>query len=108
MSFQKILDWAIKAAPGEELIYHKGKQLSNFQNLHDYSDDVWGARYCYNVGLVDLKQRRDGRLFFYIAQKKSVQSPPEKAYSVDGHRVDRFPIPTRYFRNGANDVSVAA
>lgn len=98
MTFDNVLSWALKAKPGEELIYHKGKQLSAIQNRHDYSDAVWGARWCYNAGLVDFKQKRDGSQFFYIAQKRKEVSPPEPAYA-DGHRIDRFAIPYRYYRN---------
>lgn len=100
MTFDNVLSWALKSKPNEELIYHKGKQLTNVQNQHDYSDAVWGARYCYNGGIVDLVQRRDGTQFFYIARKRKSVTPPEPAY-VDGNRVDRFPIPYRYYRNSS-------
>ena len=100
MTFDNVLDWAIKAKPGQKLIYHKGKQLTNTQKQHDYSDSVWGARYVYNAGLVELVQKREGLLFFYTAIKKSETAPPSPAYSIDGARTDRFAIPPRYFRRG--------
>lgn len=103
MTFDNVLSWALKAKPGEQLVYHKGKQLTNVQNKHDYSDAVWGARYCYNGGLVELFQRRDGSQFFYIAMRKRVIEAPEKAYAYNcGARVDRFAIPYRYYRNSCH------
>lgn len=101
MTFDHVLSWALKAKPGEKLIYHKGKQLTNIQNKHDYSDAVWGARYCYNAGLIELVQKRDGGQFFYTAIKRKAISPPEPAYSIDGDRIDRFAIPHRFYRNSA-------
>lgn len=100
MTFDNVLDWAIKAKPGKTLIYHKGKQLTNTQKQHDYSDSVWGARYAYNAGLVELVQKREGLLFFYTAIKKADIGPPAPAYSKDGTRIELFAIPTRYFRRG--------
>lgn len=113
MTFDEVLTWAIKAKPGAKLVYHKGGQLTNFQKRHDYSDAVWGARYCYNAGLVDLVQKVEGfrepRTFFYTAIRREAVRPPEPAYSKDGQRVDlfripdhlraeKFGIPSRYFK----------
>lgn len=102
MTFDNVLSWALKAKSGEQLVYHKGKQLTNVQNKHDYSDAVWGARYCYNGGLVELFQKRDGSQFFYIAVKKRAIAAPEKAYDANGNRIDRFAIPYRYYRNSCH------
>jgi len=99
MTFENVLSWALQAKSGDELIYHKGGQLTNYQNKHDYSDAVWGARYCYNGGIVELKQRRDGSQFHYVAQKKSVIDQPKPAYDIEGNRTEKFSIPYCYYRN---------
>lgn len=105
MTFDKVRDWAMKAAPGASLIYHKGSQLSNIQKRHDYSDAVWGARFCYNCGLVDLVQKVEGpthnRTFYYTAIRKSVVKPPDPAYSIDGSPIHLFPIPERFLSKKA-------
>lgn len=99
MTFDNVLSWAIKARPGEVLIYHKGSLLTDFQNKHDHSDAVWGARYCYNAGLVDFTQKKDGSQFFYIATKRRNIEPPSPAFAKDtDKRIDRFPIPYRFYR----------
>lgn len=100
MTFDQVLDWALKARPGEKLIYHKGKQLTNTQKQHDYSDAVWGARYAYNAGIIELIQKREGLSFFYTAVRKAVKQPPAPAYSIDGQKIHLFAIPTRFFRRG--------
>jgi hypothetical protein len=100
MTFDGVLSWALKAKAGDELVYHKGGQLTNFQNQHDYSDAVWGARYCYNGGLVDLFQRRDGTQFFYTARKRrNIEPPSADAVNPGTHK---FAIPYLYYCNSAN------
>lgn len=102
MTFDSVLKWALSAKPGEEYIYHRGEQLSNFQNKLDFSDAVWGARYCYNGGIVDFKQYRDGSQFFYVAQKKRTIAKPPPAWDMDGNRIEGFSIPYRFFRNSSH------
>jgi hypothetical protein len=102
MTFDNVLSWALKARPGEELIYHKGNLLTEFQNGHDFPDAVWGARFCYNGGVVTLTKRKDAGQHFYIAQRNKEICPPEPAFGKDTTiRVDRFKIPFRFHRNSS-------
>ena len=103
MTFDQVIAWARDAEPGEKLIYHRGSQLTNVQKRHNYSDAVFAARHAYNLGFVDLTQRRIGSSDFeYIATRRTNVKPPDPAYSKDtAQPVHLFIVPDRFLRRAA-------
>ena len=103
MTFDQVIAWARDAGPGEKLIYHRGSQLTNVQKRHNYSDAVFAARHAYNLGFVDLTQRRVGSSDFeYVASRRANVRLPEPAYSWDtAQPIHRFTIPDWLLRRKA-------
>lgn len=106
MTFDQVIEWGRKAAPGASLSYRKGRQLSNEQKQHNYSDAVWGARRLYNLGLVDLVQERLGKgsqsEFDYRMIRKAREEFPKPSFAKDtGAPRHLFHIPDRFLRKAA-------
>lgn len=83
MTFDEVLMWGVKAAPNAKLEYYQGGMLNHFQRRHNWPDAVWGVRYLFNTGDVDLVQKRLGEgSYKYIAVKRSTPAKSSKKWEI--------------------------
>ena len=97
----QIKRWLKSANPNDRITYRTGKQLSASPKRHDYSDAVHLIRHYYNLGYVDLVQRRAPNSFFeYIAVRKGEIGPPLPTHRKSGVATHLFVIPDRIAAEG--------